>query len=49
VRFSIDWRKGLLDSIPYSPLSATLFGADTGTQTTDYSQVSQGLNLNRDF
>ena len=47
--FSVDWRKGLLDSIPYSPLSATLFDADTGTQTADCLQISQGLNLNCDF
>ena len=47
--FSVDWRKGLLDSIPYSPLSATLFDADTGTQTADCLQISQGLNPNRDF
>ncbi len=49
VRFPIDWRKGLLDSIPHSPLRATLFGGDTGKQTTDCLQNSQDLNLNCDF
>ena len=47
--FSIDWRKGLLDSIPHSPLSATLFDTDIGMQTTDCLRISQGLNLNCDF
>lgn len=46
VHFSIDWRKGLLDSIPHSPMSATLFDIDTGTQTADCLRISQGLNPN---
>lgn len=39
----------MLDSIPHSPLRATLFGGDTGKQTTDCLQNSQDLNLNCDF
>ena len=38
-----------MDSIPHLPLTATLFDTDTGTQAIDYSQISQGSNLNSDF
>jgi hypothetical protein len=49
VRCSIDWQKGVPDSIPHSPLGAALFDTDTGTQTADCLRISQGLNLNCDF